>query len=46
MLSYVMGEDYTSKISLVGVISDYNKDIANSTQYSSNLLLLQYQIRF
>lgn len=46
MLSYVMGEDYTSKISLVGVISDYNKDVANSTQYSSNLLLLQYQIRF
>lgn len=46
MLSYVMGEDYTSKISLVGVISDYNKDIANSTQYSSNLLLLQYQIKF
>ena len=46
MLSYVMGEDYTSKISLVGVISDYNKDVLNSTQYSSNLLLLQYQIRF
>lgn len=46
MLSYVMGEDYTSKISLVGVISDYNKDVANSTQYNSNLLLLQYQIRF
>jgi len=46
MLSYVMGEDYTSKISLVGVISDYNKDVVNSTQYSSNLLLLQYQIRF
>ena len=46
MLSYVMGEDYTSKISLVGVISDYNKDVANSTQYSSNLLLLQYQIKF
>lgn len=46
MLSYVMGEDYTSKISLVGVISDYNKDIANSTQYSSNLILLRYQIKF
>lgn len=46
MLSYVIGEDYTSKISLVGVISDYNKDIANSTQYSSNLILLRYQIKF
>ena len=46
MLSYVIGDDYTSKISLVGVISDYSKDIINTNQYSSKLLLLQYQIRF
>lgn len=46
MLSYVIGDDYTSKISLVGVISDYSKDIINTIQYSSKLLLLQYQIRF
>lgn len=46
MLSYVIGDDYTSKISLVGVISDYSKDIVNSNQYSSNIFLLQYQIKF
>lgn len=46
MLSYVIGDDYTSKISLVGVISDYSKDIINTNQYSSKLLLIQYQIRF
>lgn len=46
MISYVIGNDYTSKVSLVGVISDYSKDVINSNQYSSSMLLLQYQIKF
>lgn len=46
MLSYVIGKDYTSKISLVGVFSDYNYNVSGTSQYDSNILLLQYQLRF
>ncbi len=46
MLSYVIGNEYTSKISLVGILSDYNYNIAGTSQYDSNIILLQYQLRF
>jgi hypothetical protein len=46
MASYILGEDYAGKLSLVGLFVDYNTNVANSTQYDYNQILLQYQIRF
>lgn len=46
MLSYAQGEQYTSKISVAGLFSQYDKDIVNTAQYGSTLFLLQYQLRF
>ena len=46
MASYILGEDYIGKLSLVGLFVDYNKSIPNSAQYDYNQILLQYQIRF
>ena len=46
MASYILGEDYIGKLSLVGLFVDYNKSIPNSAEYDYNQILLQYQIRF
>ena len=46
MLSLVYLGDYSSKLSLVGVISDYQTNIPGSRQYDGSKILIQYQIAF
>ena len=46
MLSLVYVGDYSSKLSLVGVISDYQTNIPGSRQYDGSKILIQYQIAF
>lgn len=46
MVSYVIGKDYTSKISLLGVFTDYNENKPKTSQYDSTIWSLQYQLRF
>lgn len=46
MVSIVSGIPYTTKISLVAVLQNYNNQVANTTQWNSNQLLLQVQIKY
>ena len=46
MLSLVYVGDYSSKLSLVGVISDYQTNIPGSRQYDGSKILIQYQIAY
>lgn len=46
MLSYVVGNDYACKVSLVGIFIDYKNNIPSTSQYSSNIFLLQFQVRY
>lgn len=46
MVSLVSGNTYTTKLSLIGVLQDYNRNIPNTTQWSSNQILLQFQFKY
>ncbi len=46
MISYGMGKDNWSKISLVGVLSNYDENVEGTSKYDSNLMLIQYQLKF
>lgn len=46
MISLVFAGDYDAKLSLVGVINDYQSNNPGTTQYDHNTLLIQYQISF
>ena len=46
MISLVSGNTYTTKLSLIGVLQDYNRNVPNTTQWSSNQILLQFQFKY
>ena len=46
MLSFVLGNNFQSKFSLIGNFSNYNKQIPNSTQWNNNQFLVQYQFNY
>ncbi len=46
MMSLVFAGTYDAKLSLVGVINDYNRNHPGTAQYDSNKMLLQFQVAY
>lgn len=46
MLSFIIGNTYQSRLSLIGAITNYNRQVANTTQWNNNQFVVQYQFRY
>lgn len=46
MVSVLVGEGYQSKISIIGNLNSFNKQIPNSSQWDNNQFIVQYEFRY
>ena len=46
MLSLVFAGAYDAKLSLVGVINDYKRNLPDTPQYDSSKMLIQFQVAY